>query len=90
MYIEQRLDQLEEQLNRIESILTGVSSTGKPLAVDIKQASKLIGVGQTNTRKMYKEGILKGHKEGKKIMIFMKSLEEFIEWQSTKPKAFTT
>ena len=83
MYIEQRLDQLEEQLNRIESMLSDNNLT-KPLAVDIKEASRLIGIGLTNTRKMYKQGILKGHNEGKKIMIFMKSLEEFIEWQSTK------
>lgn len=84
MYIEKRLELIEEQLSRIESLLTGKPVKQNVFAVDIKEASKLIGVGMTNTRKMYKEGILKGHHEGKKIMISMKSIEDFIEWQASR------
>jgi hypothetical protein len=87
MFIEKRLELIEQQLERIESMLTGgVSPTvrHRPLAVDIKEASRLIGVGLNNTRKMYKQGILKGHHEGKKIMIIMKSIEDFIEWQASR------
>ena len=82
MYIEQRIDELSKQLDRIESLISSreVIRESKPLAVDIKETSKLIGVGINNTRKMLESGILKGYKFGKKIMITMKSIEDFVEW----------
>jgi len=48
------------------------------LALDIKESSQAIGVGTTNVRKMCKEGILPCYKEGKKIMIPVKALEDWI------------
>ena len=85
MYIEKKLDVILRKLEKIEIILGNGTSPGV-LAVDIKQASELIGIGTTNTRKMVKQGILKGYKEGKKIMIPMKSVEDFITWRTTKQK----
>ena len=48
------------------------------LALDIKESSQAIGVGTTNVRKMCKNGILPSYKEGKKIMIPVKALEDWI------------
>ena len=90
MYIEQRIEELSEQLNRIESLISGqaVTSNRRPLALDIKETAKMIGIGTTNTRKLYKSGILKGYQEGKKIMIIMKSIEEFVEWDHNNKDRF--
>lgn len=48
------------------------------LALDIKESSKAIGVGTTNLRKMCREKIIPSYKEGKKIMIPVKALEEWV------------
>lgn len=90
MYLEQRIDELSKQLDRIESLISrkGVIRDSKPLAVDIKETSKLIGIGINNTRKMHESGILKGYKFGKKIMITMKSIEDFIEWDHDNKDRF--
>ena len=48
------------------------------LALDIKESSQAIGVGTTNVRRMCKEGILPCYKEGKKIMIPVTALEDWI------------
>ena len=48
------------------------------LALDIKESSLAIGVGTTNLRKMCKDGILPSYKEGKKIMIPVTALEDWI------------
>ena len=90
MYLEQRIDELSKQLDRIESLISrkGVIRDSKPLAVDIKETAKMIGIGTTNTRKLYKSGILKGYREGKKIMIIMKSIAEFVEWDHDNKDRF--
>ena len=76
MHIETKINLILEKLDRLESMLENRSFS--PLAVDIKEASNLIGIGQTNTRKLYKTGKLIGHHEGKKIMILMKSIEDYL------------
>lgn len=48
------------------------------LALDIKESSEAIGVGTTNLRKMCREKIIPSYKEGKKIMIPVKALEEWV------------
>ena len=48
------------------------------LALDIKESSQAIGIGTTNLRKMVKDGQLPSYKEGKKIMIPVKALENWI------------
>ena len=48
------------------------------LALDIKETSEAIGVGTTNLRKMVKEGKIPSYREGKKIMIPVKALENWI------------
>ena len=48
------------------------------LALDIKESSQAIGVGTTNLRKMCKDGIIPSYREGKKIMIPVKALEDWI------------
>ena len=48
------------------------------LALHIKQSSQAIGVGTTNLRKMCQDGILPSYKEGKKIMIPVRALENWI------------
>ena len=49
------------------------------LALDIKESSQAIGVGTTNLRKMCKDEILPSYKEGKKIMIPVTALEDWIK-----------
>ena len=51
------------------------------LALDIKESSEAIGVGTTNLRKMCREKIIPSYKEGKKIMIPVKALEQWVEKQ---------
>ena len=48
------------------------------LALDIKESSEAIGVGTTNLRKMVKEGKIPSYREGKKIMIPVTALENWI------------
>ena len=48
------------------------------LALDIKESSEAIGIGTTNLRKMVKEGRIPSYKEGKKIMIPVKALENWV------------
>jgi excisionase family DNA binding protein len=48
------------------------------LALDIKESSQAIGIGTTNLRKMVKDGQLPSYKEGKKIMIPVKALENWV------------
>jgi excisionase family DNA binding protein len=48
------------------------------LALDIKESSQAIGIGTTNLRKMVKEGRIPSYKEGKKIMIPVKALENWV------------
>jgi excisionase family DNA binding protein len=48
------------------------------LALDIKESSQAIGVGTTNLRKMCKDNIIPSYKEGKKIMIPVTALEDWI------------
>ena len=48
------------------------------LALSIKESSQAIGVGTTNLRKMCKDGIIPSYKEGKKIMIPVRALENWI------------
>ena len=48
------------------------------LALDIKESSEAIGVGTTNLRKMCREKIIPSYKEGKKIMIPVKALENWV------------
>jgi len=59
------------------------------LALDIKETSEAIGVGTTNLRKMVKEGKIPSYREGKKIMIPVKALENWVNdkvnlWVSVK------
>lgn len=51
------------------------------LALDIKESSEAIGVGTTNLRKMCRDNIIPSYKEGKKIMIPVKALEQWVEKQ---------
>lgn len=51
------------------------------LALDIKESSKAVGIGTTNLRKMCREKEIPSYKFGKKIMIPVKALEEFINKQ---------
>lgn len=51
------------------------------LALDIKESSEAIGVGTTNLRKMVKENKIPSYKEGKKIMIPVKALQDWVEQQ---------
>lgn len=48
------------------------------LALDIKESSEAIGVGTTNLRKMCRDKIIPSYKEGKKIMIPVKALENWV------------
>jgi len=48
------------------------------LALSINEASKSIGLGTTNLRKLVKTKIIPSYKLGKKIMIPVKDLEDFI------------
>ena len=48
------------------------------LALDIKETSEAIGIGTTNLRKMVKEGKIPSYREGKKIMIPVTALEDWI------------
>lgn len=48
------------------------------LALDIKETSEAIGVGTTNLRKMVKDGKIPSYREGKKIMIPVKALEDWV------------
>ena len=48
------------------------------LALDIKESSEAIGIGTTNLRKMVKERRIPSYKEGKKIMIPVKALENWV------------
>ena len=62
------------------------------LALDIKESSQAIGVGTTNLRKMCRDKTLPSYKEGKKIMIPVKALEDWVskqvgsEWKQTNWK----
>ena len=49
------------------------------LALSINEASKSIGLGTTNLRKMVKEKIIPSYKLGSKIMIPIKDLEDLID-----------
>lgn len=49
------------------------------LALDIKETSEAIGIGTTNLRKMVKEGKIPSYREGKKIMIPVTALEDWIK-----------
>ena len=51
------------------------------LALDIKESSRAIGVGQTNLRKMCREKVIPSYREGKKIMIPVKALESWVNKQ---------
>ena len=48
------------------------------LALDIKESSEAIGVGTNNLRKMCRDKIIPSYKEGKKIMIPVKALENWV------------
>jgi|11_taG_2_1085331.scaffolds.fasta_scaffold156365_2 excisionase family DNA binding protein len=48
------------------------------LALSINEASKSIGLGTTNLRKLVKAKIIPSYKLGKKIMIPVKDLEDYI------------
>jgi|TARA_B110000879_G_scaffold203613_1_gene281398 excisionase family DNA binding protein len=48
------------------------------LALSIKESSEAIGVGTTNLRKMCKDNVIPNYKEGKKIMIPVKALQDWI------------
>ena len=54
------------------------------LALDIKESSEAIGVGTTNLRKMVKENKIPSYKEGKKIMIPVTALQNWVEQQIAK------
>ena len=49
-----------------------------PKAYALVRTSEAIGVGTTNLRKMVKDGKIPSYKEGKKIMIPVKALEDWI------------
>ena len=51
------------------------------LALDIKESSEAIGVGQTNLRKMCREKVIPSYREGKKIMIPVTALENWVQKQ---------
>ena len=51
------------------------------LALDIKESSEAIGVGQTNLRKMCRDKVIPSYREGKKIMIPVTALEDWVQLQ---------
>ncbi|MEO3472511.1 helix-turn-helix domain-containing protein [Roseomonas sp. CAU 1739] len=58
-----------------------------PILVRVKRASALLDRGQTNVRRMVKEGELEGVKSGNLLMITVASIHAYV---ARLPKAGTT
>lgn len=63
-------------------------SKQQPLAVSIKKAGEMLGVGYSLTRKLVKQGAIPAIRLGeKRLVVPVAALEELIRAEATKQKA---